>query len=62
MKKLINLLFDRIERVLWFRYMIWVLKRNDNSAYYYPIEYDETTKKNVQRDRMITCLMKILIG
>jgi hypothetical protein len=49
MKKLINLLFDRIERVLWFRYMIWVLKRNDNSAYYYPIEYDETTKKNVQK-------------
>lgn len=39
MKKLINLLFDRIERVLWFRYMIWTLKKNDNSVYYYPIEY-----------------------
>lgn len=33
MKRIINLVFDRIERVLWFRHLLWTLRKNDNLSY-----------------------------
>lgn len=33
MKKIINLIFDRIERVLWFRHLLWILRKYDNNPY-----------------------------
>lgn len=33
MKKIINLIFDRIERLLWFRHMLWILRKYDNNPY-----------------------------
>ena len=33
MKKIINLVFDRIERLLWFRHLLWILRKNDNEPY-----------------------------
>lgn len=33
MKQIINIIFDRIERVLWFRHLLWTLRRNDNSPF-----------------------------
>ena len=34
MKKIINLIFDRIERVLWFRHLLWTLRKFDNDPYF----------------------------
>lgn len=33
MKKIINLIFDRIERLLWFRHLLWILRKNGNNPY-----------------------------
>ena len=33
MKKIINLIFDRIERFYWFRHLLWILRKNDNNPY-----------------------------
>jgi len=43
MKKIINLIFDRIERVLWFRHLLWTLRKHGN----YPMldKYDVTTNQ-----------------
>lgn len=30
MKQIINLIFNRIERVIWFRHLLWTLRKNDN--------------------------------
>ena len=30
MKQIINSVFDRIERLLWFRHLLWTLRKNDN--------------------------------
>lgn len=34
MKKIINLIFDRIERLLWFRHLLWILRKYDNNPYH----------------------------
>lgn len=31
MKRIVNLIFDRIERVLWFRHLLWTLRENGNT-------------------------------
>lgn len=41
MKRIINLVFDRIERLLWFRHLLWTLRRGDNSVREF--EYDTKT-------------------
>ena len=41
MKKLINLIFDRIERLLWQRHVLWTLRDNHNFLNWtdsYPLE------------------------
>lgn len=35
MKRIINLIFDRIERVLWFRHLLWTLRKVDNDPFMY---------------------------
>lgn len=48
MKKLINLFFDRIERVLWFRYLIWLFKEYGNTGYTF--RYGEKGENHILHD------------
>ena len=48
MKQIINLIFDRIERVLWFRHLLWTLRRNDN--YPFVDVYDHKTNSSYSMD------------
>lgn len=43
MKKIINLIFDRIERLLWFRHLLWTLRKHENSIVE-RVEYCENNK------------------
>lgn len=33
MKKIFNLIFDRIERLLWLRHLLLILRKYDNNPY-----------------------------
>ena len=48
MKRIVNLVFDRIERVLWFRHLLWTLRENGNN----PTTgiYDATTNSSYEKD------------
>lgn len=48
MKRIVNLVFDRIERLLWFRYLLWALHRNDNSPFM--DAYDTKTNLSYSKD------------
>ena len=34
MKRIINLIFDRLERLMWQRHVLWTLRKNNNHSHY----------------------------
>ena len=40
MEKVLNLIFNRIERLLWFRHLLWTLRRNDNVVEFFQYDHE----------------------
>ena len=60
MEKILNLIFNRIERVIWFRHLLWTLRRNDNATKVdmYDVENQSTYKIDSINENVVPWLKK----
>lgn len=60
MGKILNLIFNRIERVIWFRHLLWTLRRNDNATMSTMYDVKENTSYDVDliNEKTISWLKK----
>lgn len=52
MKELVNLIFANTERLLWFRHLLWTLRKTDNEPCgigYYSSKYFDVINEDTQK-------------